>query len=118
VTEHFCIKIRLYLLEQLRRRIIESCAEATGIYVSVESSQDELIQIMTDSYQQLMQLPFEIMRQHLESVMFRQLETATSLYSKQAKDLDHAFNKHVDRFEATVKTRLEKVNAVAPANDI
>ena len=101
------------MLEQLRRRIIESCAEATGIYVSVESSQDELIQIMTDSYQQLMQL-----RQHLESVMFRQLETATSLYSKQAKDLDHAFNKHVDRFEATVKTRLEKVNAVAPANDI
>ena len=73
-------------------------------YMSVENNQDGLIQIMTDSCQQLMQLPFNIMRQYLESVMLWQLETATSLYSKQAKDLDNSFMKHIDKFEMRVKT--------------
>ena len=70
-----------------------------------------------DNAQTLILLPFEIMRQHLESVMYQQLETATRIYAKQAEELDHAFKTHIDKFETTVKTRLEKVDAVAPAND-
>jgi hypothetical protein len=51
---------------------------------------------LTDA-QQLMLLPLEMMRQHLESVMLRQLEIATGLYSKQAGEFENAFLAHVDR---------------------
>jgi len=61
-----------------------------------------------DNAQALMLLPFEIMRQHMESVMFRQLEVVVGLYSKQAEELDNAVMMHVNKFEATVRTNLEK----------
>ena len=56
-----------------------------------------------DNAQTLMMLPFEIMRQHLESVMRLQLETATRIYARQAEELDNAFKTHIDKFEVTVK---------------
>ena len=56
-----------------------------------------------DNTQTLMLLPFEIMRQQLEAVMFRQLETATRIYARQAEELDNAFMTHINKFEMTVK---------------
>ena len=56
----------------------------------------------------LLLLPFEMMRQYLESVMLQQLEIAAGLYFKQAKEMDNAFMTHVDKFEVTIKTELEK----------
>ena len=46
--------------------------------------------------QQLMLLPFEMMRQHLESVMLQQLEIATGLYVKQAEEFENAIIAYVD----------------------
>ena len=56
-----------------------------------------------DNAQALMLLPFEIMRQHLEAVMCRQLEAATKIYTRQAEELDNAFMTHINKFEMTVK---------------
>ena len=56
-----------------------------------------------ENAQTLILLPFEIMRQHLESVMFRQLEAATKIYTRQAEELDNAFTTHINKFEMTVK---------------
>ena len=56
-----------------------------------------------DNAQALMLLPFEIMRQHLESAMFRQLETASRIYTRQAEELNNTFMTHIDKFEMTVK---------------
>lgn len=46
--------------------------------------------------QQLMLLPFEMMRQHMEDVMLQQLEIATGLYLKQAKEFENAFIAYID----------------------
>ena len=51
-----------------------------------------------DDAQALMLLPFEIMRQHLESVMCQQLETATRIYARQAEELNNTFMTHIDKF--------------------
>ena len=40
--------------------------------------------------QLLMLLPFEMMRQHLESVILRQLESAFGICSKRAEEMDNA----------------------------
>jgi len=58
---------------------------------------------------QLLMLPLEMMRQHLESVILRQLESACGIYSKHAEGLDNAFMKHVDKFEVTARAELEKI---------
>lgn len=50
---------------------------------------------LTDA-QQLMLLPFDLMRQHLESVMLQQLEIATGLYVKQVEEFENAFMTYVD----------------------
>jgi len=50
---------------------------------------------ITDA-QQLMMLPFEMMRQYMEDVMFEQLEIATRLYFRQAKELDSILMMHFD----------------------
>lgn len=62
-----------------------------------------------DNSQLLMLLPFEMMRQHLESVILRQFEIACGIYSKHAEELDNAFMKHVDKFEVTVRAELEEI---------
>jgi len=54
-----------------------------------------------DDCQTMMLLPFEIMRQHMESAILQQLEIATGIYSKQATELDNAFMEHIDKFERT-----------------
>ena len=59
--------------------------------------------IGVDSAQTLMLLPFEIMRQRLEAVMLRQLETATRIYARRAEELNNTFMTHIDKFEMTVK---------------
>jgi len=51
---------------------------------------------ITDA-QQLMLLPFEMMRQYMEDVMLQQLEIATGIYYKQAGEFENAFLAHVDR---------------------
>lgn len=78
--------------------------------VGMENSQDRPIQIVPATPEHLlMLLPFEMMRQHLESVMLRQFEIAFGIYSKQAEELDNAFMMHVDKFEVTVRTKLEEI---------
>jgi len=60
-------------------------------------SQNQPTQITITVSQQLMLLPFELMRQHLEDVMLQQLEIATGIYYKQAEEFENAFLAHVDR---------------------
>ena len=57
--------------------------------------------------QTLVLLPFEIMRQRLESVMLRQLEIATGICSKQAEEFDNAFNSCVGNFEVALGTTAQ-----------
>ena len=54
-----------------------------------------------DDAQTMLLLPFEIMRQYMESVLLQQFEIATGIYSKQATELDNAFMEHIDKFERT-----------------
>ena len=63
----------------------------------MENSQNQPTQITITVSQQLMLLPFELMRQHLEDVMLRQLEIATGIYYKQADEFENAFMAYVDR---------------------
>ena len=63
----------------------------------MENSQNQPTQITITVSQQLMLLPFELMRQHLEDVMLQQLEIATGIYYKQAEEFENAFLAHVDR---------------------
>jgi hypothetical protein len=51
---------------------------------------------ITDA-QQVMLLPFEMMRQYMEDVMLQQLEIATGLCEKQTEEFENAFMTYVDR---------------------
>jgi hypothetical protein len=62
-----------------------------------------------DNVQLLISLPFEIMRQYMESTILQQLETATGIYSKQIEELDNVFTKHVDKFDKTVSIGFKDV---------
>ena len=76
----------------------------------MEDGQEKQTQIVISPTQQLMALPFEMMRQYLESMMVQQLEIATALYTRQAEELDNVFMTHVDKFEAAINAQLEKVS--------
>ena len=58
--------------------------------------------------QQLMLLPFDLMRQYLEDVMLQQLEIATGLYFKQAEEFENAFMIVIDKFKTTIKADFER----------
>ena len=60
---------------------------------------------ITDA-QQMLLLPFEMMRQYMEDVMRQQFEIATGLYFKQAEEFENAFKMHVDKFEVTFSNQL------------
>jgi len=62
-----------------------------------------------DDAQTMLLLPFEIMRQYMESVLLQQFEIATGIYSKQAKELDNAFMSHIDKFDRTVGISFKNV---------
>ena len=51
-------------------------------------------QLVTDFSQRIMLLPFEIMKQQLESMMLQQFEIATGIYSKQAEKLGKVLISH------------------------
>ena len=63
----------------------------------MENRQNQPTQITITVSQQLMLLPFELMRQHLEDVMLQQLEIATGIYYKQADEFENAFTTYIDR---------------------
>ena len=56
--------------------------------------------------QQLMLLPFEMMRQHLEDVMLQQLKIATGIYYEHADEFENAFMRHINEFEITFSNLL------------
>jgi hypothetical protein len=63
----------------------------------MENSKNQPTQITITVSQQLMLLPFELMRQHLEDVILQQLEIATGLYFKQADEFKNVFTTYVDQ---------------------
>ncbi|MFC2069337.1 hypothetical protein ACFLTP_10090 [Chloroflexota bacterium] len=69
----------------------------------------QLAEAGVDNAQLLMMLPFEMMRQHLESVILRQFEIAFGIYSKQADELDNTSMTHIYEFEVTLRAKLEKI---------
>lgn len=56
-----------------------------------------------------MLLPFQLMLNHLEAAIIHEYEVAYSISLESAKKLDVAFMTHVDKFEVTVRAKLEEI---------
>ena len=98
--------IEKYFCKRLPRPLTATWLKQPNIQEQDQNTCRPMIQQQpegVDNAQALMLLPFEIMRQQLEAVMFRQLEAATKIYTRQAEELDNAFMTHINKFEMTVK---------------